>query len=344
MHAADLGHRLVGLVDEADEVLGEVVEQAVRAVAGSAAVEDPRVVLDPRAEAQLAEHLHVVLGPLAQAMGLQQLALLLELGAALVELAPDLGHRVLHHALAHVVVGGGPDPDVLHVVLDDLAGDRVEVLQVLDLVAEQHHPVGGLGVGGPDLERLPAHPERAASQRGVVTRVLDRDQLAQQPVAIDHLALVQRLQVLVVGLRRAEAEDAGHAGHDHHVAAGEQRRRGRVAQAVDLLVDGRVLLDVEVLAGDVGLGLVVVVVGDEVLDGVAREVGPELVAQLGGQRLVVGDDQRTGAGSPRSSPPSSSSCRCRWPQQGLIALAGRHALGQRLDRRRLIGGRAEGCV
>ena len=65
-----------------------------------------------------------------------------------------------------------------------------------------------------------------------------------------------------------------------------------MAQPVDLLVDRRVLLDVEVLGGDVGLGLVVVVVGDEVLDRVVREVGPELVAQLRGERLVVGDDQR----------------------------------------------------
>ena len=41
MHAADLRHRLVGLVDEADEVVREVVQQAVGTVAGITAVEDP---------------------------------------------------------------------------------------------------------------------------------------------------------------------------------------------------------------------------------------------------------------------------------------------------------------
>ena len=214
--------------------------------------------------------------------------------------------------LAHVVVRGRPDRDVLEVVLDQLAGDRVEVLQVLDLVAEQHDPVGGLRVGGPDLERLAADPEGAARERRVVARVLDRDELAQQPVAVDHLALVERLQVLVVDLGRAEAVDARDAGDDDDVAPGEQRRGGGVAQPVDLLVDRRVLLDVEVLGRDVGLGLVVVVVGDEVLDRVAREERPELVAELGGERLVVRDHQRRASGPPRSSPPSSSSCRCRW--------------------------------
>ena len=43
-----------------------------------------------------------------------------------------------------------------------LAGQRVEVLQVLDLVAEQHDPERGLGVSGEDLERLAADPEGPA--------------------------------------------------------------------------------------------------------------------------------------------------------------------------------------
>src|SRR3979409_774607 len=76
------------------------------------------------------------------------------------------------------------------------------------------------------------------------------------------------------------------------VPAGEQRRGGRVAQAVDLVVDRAVLLDVEVLRRHVGLRLVVVVVGDEVLDRVLGEELPELVAELRRQGLVVGDDQR----------------------------------------------------
>ena len=112
-----------------------------------------------------------------------------------------------------------------------------------------------------------------------------------------------------------------------------------MAQPVDLLVDRRVLLDVEVLARDVRLGLVVVVVGDEVLDRVAREVRPELVAQLGGERLVVRDHERRLLHAPRSSPAivivlpvpvAPSSVR--------EALAGGHPVGQRVDRRRLIGG------
>ncbi len=334
----------MGLVDEADEVLREVVEQAVRPVAGVAAVEDPRIVLDPGAEAQLAEHLHVVLGALAKPVGLEQLALCLELGAARVQLATDLRHGVLDVALPHVVVRRRPDPDVLEVILDHLAGQRVEVLQVLDLVAEQHDPVGGLGVGREDLERLAAHPECPARERGVVARVLDRDQLPQQRIAVDELTLAQRLQVLVVGLRRTQPVDAGHAGHDQDIPAREQRRRRRVAQAVDLLVDRRVLLDVEVPAGDVRLGLVVVVVGDEVLDRVTREVGPELVAELRRQRLVVGDHERRLLHPLDRRRHRHRLARTGGAEQRRELLAGVHALRQRVDRGRLIGGRTVGGI
>ena len=65
----------------------------------------------------------------------------------------------------------------------------------------------------------------------------------------------------------------------------ESRSRSRSA----LL--GGVLLDVDVPLRDVGLRLVVVVVADEVLDRVLREQLLELLVELGGQGLVVRDDQ-----------------------------------------------------
>ena len=64
-----------------------------------------------------------------------------------------------------------------------------------------------------------------------------------------------------------------------------------MAQPVDLLVDRHLLVDERVRLLDVRLRLVVVVVGDEVLDGVVREQLAELLVQLGRERLVVGQDE-----------------------------------------------------
>ena len=281
----------MGLVDEDDEVVGEVVDQRVGRAARRAAVEDPRVVLDPRAEAELAQHLHVVPGALLQPVGLELLALALEVRDLVAQLALDLVDRALHRLLLDHVVARGPDRDVVDRV-EDLAGERVEVLDRLDLVPEQLDPVGRLGVGGQDLEHLAAGAEGAARQVGVVAPVLHPDQLAEDVLAVDPLADLEQLHLVAVELRRADPVDAGDRGDDDHVLAREQRGGRRVAQAVDLVVDRGVLLDVEVLRRDVGLGLVVVVVADEVLDRVVREELAELVAELRRQRLVVRDHQR----------------------------------------------------
>ena len=90
VHPADLRDRLVRLVDEDDEVVREVVDQRERMRAGWAPLEHTGVVLDPVAEAELLEHLDVVLGALPDPVRLEHPALRLELRDLLLELVADL--------------------------------------------------------------------------------------------------------------------------------------------------------------------------------------------------------------------------------------------------------------
>src|SRR3712207_8569328 len=59
VHAADLRHRLMGLVDEADEVLGEVVDEAVRPRSRRPPVQDARVVLDRKSTRLNSSHANI---------------------------------------------------------------------------------------------------------------------------------------------------------------------------------------------------------------------------------------------------------------------------------------------
>ena len=92
--------------------------------------------------------------------------------------------------------------------------------------------------------------------------------------------------------RRTQAVDARHAGDDDDIVAADERDGGGQAQAVDVLVDRGVFLDVDVALRDVRFGLVVVVIADEVVDGVVREEALELLVELGREGLVVGEHQR----------------------------------------------------
>ena len=157
--------------------------------------------------------------------------------------------RLLHALGAGDVVRRGEDRD-LGVVAEDLARERVERAEALDLVAEQLDADRVLLVDRDDLDRVATDPEGPAGEGDVVARVLDVDELAQQGVAVDGVADLEPHHALDVLLGGAEPVDARDRGHHDDVATGEQAVGGRVPQPLDLLVDRGVLLDVGVgLAG-----------------------------------------------------------------------------------------------
>ena len=195
-----------------------------------------------------------------------------------------------------------------------------------ELVAEEGEPPGAvLEVRRPDLERIAAHAEVAALEAGVGAAVLLGDEVADHRALRVALAGDEVLGHRAVGLGRADAVDAGDRGDDDHVVAFQQRPGRRVAHPVDLLVDLRFLLDIGVGARDVGLRLVVVVVGDEVFDRVLRKEGLELAVELRRQRLVRGEDDRRALGRLDDLGGGEGLAGAGGAEQHLVALAGRDA-------------------
>ena len=290
-HAVELRDGDVGLVDEGHEVAGEVVEEGWGWLAGETAGEVARVVFDAVAVADGLDHLEVEAGALVDALGLDEAAFFFELRFPVGELGDD------------GVDGGGFAlglDDVMRLWVDgearvflaDGAEERVDLREGVDLVAEELDAVGVFVVGGVDLDDVAADAEGAAAEVDVVALVEDFDEAAGDVFALELLAFFEEEKHAVVGFGRAEAVDAGDGGDDDDVAALEEGARGGEAELVELVVDGGFFFDVEVAGGNVGFGLVVVVVGDEVLDGVGGEELLELVIELRGEGFVVGEDER----------------------------------------------------
>ena len=281
----------MALVDEQEGVVGDVLEEGGRRLAGTAAREIAGIVLDPGAGPRGLDHLQVEGGPLLQPLGLQQLAVGHQPVEAFLQLGPDVVHGLVQGRPGRDVVAVGVD---LHrrQVRGALARQGIELGDGLDLFAEQADAPGPvLVVGGEDLQGVAAPAEGPALEGLVVAPVLLGDQVGHQLLLVDPLAHLQAEGHGGVGLDRADAVDAGDRGHDDDVVPLQDRPRGRVPHAVDLLVNRGVLLDVGVRPRHVGLGLVIVVVGDEELHGVVREEALELAVELGRQGLVGGQDQ-----------------------------------------------------
>ncbi len=291
VHRVYLRQGHVALVDEGYEVLGEVVDQAERALTLLASVEVAGVVLDAGAVAHLLDHLEVVFHPLLEALGLEFAAAFLEELHLPDEVVLNMGDRGDAALLGgHEVVRG--IYAYLVDVLDAGAGHRIDDAQGVDLVAEELDAHGIVGAAEEHVDGVPAHAEGAALELdfgAVVERVDELVEQAGEAAALSP-AHHDRLLMEVVGV--AYAVETGNGGDDYDVAAsGKQGAGGAEAQFLYLVVDAQVLLDVGVARRDVGLGLVVVVVADEVLHGVGREEGLEFAVELGREGLVVAEYQ-----------------------------------------------------
>jgi hypothetical protein len=239
----------------------------------------------------LFDHLEVEHRPLVQALRLEQPSLGFEHAAPPGQLLFDRFDRssrplARRHEVRFRIHGN------LVVLAQRLTGQRVKRRQLVHLVAEQLDAEALLFVRRNHFYDVAAHAEGAAVEVVIVALVLDFHQLAQDFLTLDPLAAFERQQHPVVRLGRTEPVDARHAGDDDDVAALEERSCRRQPHPIDLVVDRRFFLDVRVGRRDVGLRLVVVVVADEVLDGVFWEKAAELLEELGGERLVVHHHQR----------------------------------------------------
>jgi len=103
----ELRHCHVTLVDDQQPVVGEVVEQGVRRLAGRTPVQVTPVVLDPIAAADSASISRSCSVAHPQPLGFEQLARLVKLAQALAELDLDRGDRATRALVPGDVVGGG---------------------------------------------------------------------------------------------------------------------------------------------------------------------------------------------------------------------------------------------
>lgn len=187
----------------------------------------------------------------------------------------------------------------------------------------------------------PAHAEGAALKLDVASVVFEFRPTAHQLVALHRHAGAEGDHHALVFGGIAHGIDARDRSDDDHIPPLAQRRRRAVAQTLDLLVDGGILFDIGVGRGDVGFRLIIIIVRDEILHRAVRKKLAELGAQLRGQRLVVGDDQRGALYALDDGSHRVGFARTGDAQQHLAGHAALHALCQRLDGLRLIALRLE---
>ena len=174
VHRVDLRDGDVALVDNKEEVLGEVVQQAEGALARLAPIEVAGIVLNARAVAQLAYHLQVVGGALVEPLGLIGLILGLQLRHTRAEVDVYLPHSGIDLLLGRDEEVGRMDHQTRQrAVLAPT--DGVEGSDTLDLSVPEGHAVGDPVEAfdrGEDVHRIPLDAEVARLEGDAVIDIV----------------------------------------------------------------------------------------------------------------------------------------------------------------------------
>ena len=338
IHGPALGQGHMALVNEHEIIFREVVQQGGRGRSRSPALNDPGVILNAVAEADLRHHLQVVGRPLGNALGLDELALPPEFLHLAVAFLLNFQHGPLELLFGGHIVAGGIDGHMIHIPFRQ-AGHGVDLADPVDLVSEELHTDGPAGpVGRVDLQGIPPDPELVPGKVQVVSLVADLRQLFENlvhrplhahPEGDDHALIIDGIP---------QAVETADGGHNDHVPPLEEGRGSRVPQPVDLLIDGGILFDIGVRVGDIGLGLIIVVIGDKILHHVVGKKFPELRAQLGRQCLIMGQDQSWPVEPGDHGSHGKGLAGSGDPQQGLLPQSPVDAVGQGLNGLRLVAG------
>ncbi len=174
-----------------------------------------------------------------------------------------------------------------------LARQRIEIGQRLDLVVEQldAHRVA-VRLGREHVDDVAADAVRALREVQFIALVLQLGQPAQDRALVDPVAAHQVQHHAEVGLGVAEPVYRGDRGDNDCVAPFDERLGRRQPHLFNVLVDGGVFLDVSVRTRYVGLRLVIVVVGNEILHRISREEFAHFAIELRGKCLVGREDDR----------------------------------------------------
>ena len=281
----------MALVNDKQEILWKEIEQTIGPCAGFSPVKIAAIILNARAMAQLANHFHIIGDAFMQTLCLKRLSHLLKVGNLHGQVVLNLAYGLLLRLLAgHEKIGG------INLILfvERNTGKRqwINLFNTLNLIAPIDNAKQIVAIGKRYVHGVSLHSDLASVQRNIVAHIKSVKQAAEQLVAVHRHAHFQVDYVLVKGRGVSHSVDAGHAAHHNYVpATAQEGAGGGKPQLVNLVIDGKVFLNVSVRCGDIGFGLVIVVITDIILHGVVGEELFHLAIELRRKRLVVAQNQ-----------------------------------------------------
>jgi len=254
-------------------------------------VEIPAIIFNAVAKSDFFDHLQVIQGPLFESFCLQVFRLFLKEGLLFFQILLDFPYGLIGCGLAR-------DEQICRVNDDVVKRDQtfacfgIDRFQPFDFIPPELNTQRMIGISQEYIYRVPLNAEGSPFELGTRSAVQAADEGMQESVAPPFLTDFEWNHAFVKFHWIANSVNAADGGDHNDIApATQQGRGGAETQFLNLLIDSQVLFDVRVRGGDIGLGLIVIVVADEILDQIVREELLEFAVQLRGQRFVMAEHE-----------------------------------------------------
>ena len=218
-----------------------------------------------------------------------------------------------------------------------LAGQGIESRDAVNLITEEFHTdclVAGLR--REDFQDIAAYAERSPLKLHLRAVILVPDQFMDHLVPVLLHSRPERHHHAFIVNGAAQTVDAGNGGDNDHILSFRKRHSRRQAELIDLVIDVRVFFNIGIRRRNIRLRLIIIVIRDEILHRVLREVFLHLTVQLASQGFIVRNDQGRLFQCRDDVRHRKGLAGAGHPQQGLELIPLKEALRQCLNRFRLV--------
>ena len=271
VHGAYLRQRNVRFVNHQQKIIREIIYQRKRRFARLAPCQMSRIVFDAGAVAHFVHHFQIVVCALLKALSLQQLVMLIQVFQPFFQFNLYVLHRAFQILARSYIVRRRKNCH-MRALRQHFTGQHVNFQYAVYLVVKHFYAHGFFVITGRNnFNNITTYAECTALKSNIVAVILNFHQLAQNSLTVNNLPRPQRKHHIVVFLRCAQAINARHTGNNNYITAFKQRAGGRVAQFINLVVNGSVLFNISIALRNIGFRLIIIVVRYKIFNRVIRE-------------------------------------------------------------------------
>ncbi len=172
---------------------------------------------------------------------------------------------------------------------DNISRNHIYLGYSVYLIAEKLDSYGTFTVCyRENLNNVSPYPECTSVKLHLISAVLEFYKTLQDIVSFPFHTGSQRKRHTSILFGVTQAVYTGHTGNNKNIFSLKKSRCGRMSKLIYFVIYCRILFDIGIRTGYVSLGLIVIIVTNEVLHSILREYLLKLAVKLGSKGFIMG--------------------------------------------------------